>query len=184
MSLIRCLGKITLPFAYRRYMREEVEDYKRLRKISGMDRWTQEFLTKPSDSSHDDYNSQVRHIGDDFVKVSKPHRCPKLEAVLSQFGKGAQEHCCMTLVETQVHYDDALDVKEVALLIPYQVSDLHYLTVEDDKRQLLPGHIYAFNQRREHSLLYNSDFGSSGASKPCSILNVCFERKYPRNPNR
>lgn len=184
MSLIRCLGKITLPLAYRRYMRDEVEDFKRVRKESGMERWTQEFLTRPSDTGHDYYNKQVRYIGDDAVKVSKPYRCTKFEEAMARFGKGQQEHCCMTLIETQIHYDDADSVKEVALLIPYQVSPLHFLTVEDEQRQLLPGHIYAFNQRREHALLYKSEYGPWGGSKPCSILNVCFERKHPANPNR
>lgn len=184
MSLIRCLGKIILPLSYRHYMRDEVEYYKRLRKESGMERWTQEFLTAPSDSGHAYHNDQVRYIGKDIVKVNKPHRCPKLEALLAQFGSGQQQHCCMTLVEAPAHDDDALDVKDIALLIPYQVSPLHFLTVEDDHRQLLPGHIYAFNQRREHSLLYCSENGVSGASRPCSLLNVCFERKHPRNPNR
>jgi hypothetical protein len=184
MSLIRCLGKITLPLAYRRYMRDEVEHYKRLRKKSGTERWTQEFLTIPSDPGHEYHNDQVRFIGKDMVKVIKPHRCPKLEATLAQFGKGQQQHCCMTLVEAAVHYDDAMDVKDIALLIPYQVSPLHFLTVEDDERQLLPGHIYAFNQRREHSLLYRSENGVFSASKPCSILNICFERKHRANPNR
>lgn len=183
MSLIRCLGKISLPLAYRRYMRDEVEYYKLLRKKSGTERWTQEFLTRPSDTGYAYHNEQVRYISEDIVRVAKPHRCPKLEATLAKFSNG-QQHCCMTLVETPVHDDDALDVKEIALLIPCQVSPLHYLTVDDEQRQLLPGHIYAFNQRREHSLLYRSDSGSYGGSKPCSILNVCFERKYPRNPNR
>lgn len=184
MALIRCLGKITLPLAYRRYLRDEVEHFKSNRKKFGSSDWAQEFLTKPGDAGHDYHNKQVRYIGDDVVMVVKPQRCPTLEAVLAEFGQGRQQHCCMTLVETMLHADDAIDVKEISLFIPYQVSPCHYLRVEDEEMQLLPGRIYAFNQRREHKLHYRSEYGSWGGSKPCSALSVCFERKHPANRNR
>jgi hypothetical protein len=184
MALIRCLGKITLPLAYRQYMKREVEAFKTVRKAGGLSRWVQEFLTVPGEPSHDYYNDPHRFVSEDGSVSVKPFRSQRLEAQLAHFSTGAQQHCCMTLEETSLHSDDAIDVKEIALLIPYQVSHCHYLTVEDEKRQLLPGHIYAFNQLREHSLLYQSEFGVWSGSKPCSILNVCFERKYPRNPNR
>jgi hypothetical protein len=184
MSLIRCLGKITLPLAYRRYLKDEVEHFKRSRQNFGSQDWAQEFLTVPSDGGHAYHSNQVRYIGDDRIEVIKPYRCQKLEAVLAKFGKGRQQHCCMTLIETVLHSDDARDVKDISLFIPYQVSPCHYLTVEDEERKLIPGHIYAFNQRREHALRYRSEYGSWSGSKPCSALSVCFERKHPANPNR
>jgi hypothetical protein len=165
-------------------MRDEIEHFKRTRKKFGSNEWAQEFLSVPTDDEHAYHSNQARYLGDERVEVVKPSRCQKLEAVLAVFGQGRQQHCCMTLVETVLHADDAIDVKDISLFIPYRVSPRHYLRVEDEERQLRPGHIYAFNQRREHKLHYQSEYGSWAGSKPCSALSVCFERKHPANPNR
>lgn len=182
MSLIRCLGRVALPLSYRRFMARELQEYKSLRKSRlDSDLFTQERVHDPLDLYVHNHSAK-RYEDDPRIIVQKPVICPKLVLQLGAFLSGSQIHTCMTAVHMGLHRDDdAIGEHPTAMVIPYSLSDLHYLMVEDEVRQLIPGHVYAFNQRREHGLQYRGATGPRMSSKPCSILNVSFtssDRRY------
>lgn len=178
MSLIRCLGPISLPASYRQYMREDARYFKR--KIAGHShiQFQEELFPDRDFEGHEEILLSTHHFPDgDVVEVNKPYVCQKLVNKLSAFFGGRQHHLCMTLVDIDTHTDRRDDeINSTVLLIPFQASHLHYLEVEDQRQQLLPNRIYAFNHYRLHSLVYDSDFGSNPSSKPLSVLKVRFER--------
>lgn len=175
MSLIRCLGRISLPATYRHFLDREADLYrrKRLYDPSSENEWVQDW---------------VRHEGqpEDFIKnhvirgakfpVKIPKVCTELEARLAKLYKGKQTHTAMTVVSTPFHTDDFDNQNATVLLIPHKVSDCHYLIVEGEERQLKAGHIYAFSQFRSHSLVYANPRGESSATPPCSVMSISFEK--------
>lgn len=178
MSLIRCLGPIRLPSSYRQYMREEASHFKRKNAGDCHLQFDQELLPDPLFEGYEQLLSKTHHFRDgEVIQVAKPLVCPRLTKKLAAFFGGRQQHLFMASVEMAMHTDRRDDdINSTVLLIPYQASHLHYLQVEDQRRQLLPNRIYAFNHYRQHSLVYDCEFGSSSSSKPLSVLKVRFER--------
>lgn len=175
MSFIRCLGSIKLPRAYRLFMDMEVDDFKRKRLENfNPEKFDQERVFDRTDLPYQN-NPFKNYYGKEGRRtVAKPEKCRKLESALAEFNAGKQIHTCMTVVSMGEHADELEGELATALIIPYQVSEHHYLWVEGEQRQLLANHIYAFNQTREHALLYTSERGLLSTSKPCSLLNVSF----------
>ncbi|WP_338924421.1 hypothetical protein V0M98_32930 (plasmid) [Pseudomonas silesiensis] len=194
MALIRCLGKIQLPLAYRRYMRAELKMYrdKRIHSDNPFNEWDQDILEPEcgikEGSALYRQNFVKRHwLQEDgpVIELPKPAKCPLLEARMGQFFQGRQTHVAMTLVSTIDHRDLFDDQLDTTLLIPYEVSPLHLLWVEDEERVLLPNHIYAFSQKREHALLYGTEnIAESLGSRPASLLSVSFSKKAGRVRNK
>jgi hypothetical protein len=176
MSLIRCLGQIKLPSAYRIFMDLEVDDFKRKRRENfDPEKFDQSRVFDRTDLPYQNDAFKTYHGKEGRRTVAKPEKCRNLEASLAAINAGKQIHTCMTVVSMSEHADDEITgEKSTVLIIPYQVSEHHYLWVEGEKRQLLANHIYAFNQTRVHALLYCSQKGLSRSSKPCSLLNVSF----------
>jgi hypothetical protein len=175
MSFIRCLGQIKLPRHYRLFMDMEVEDFKRKRLENfNPEKFDQERVFDRTDLPYQNNPFKTYYGKGGRRTVAKPEKCRKLEAALSDFNAGKQIHTCMTVVSMREHADDLQGEMPTVLIIPYLVSEHHYLWVEGERRQLLANHIYAFNQTREHALLYTSERGLIASSKPCSLLNVCF----------
>jgi len=189
MALIRCYGKIRLPKAYRDFLRVENEIYRKLRREGGgyLDTWWQDYIEPNSvrelyrEGSFDwklHFTKSHYLKGDDDPLVNPlPTRCQAFEDRLSEIFVGRQFHTVMTTVTTPMHRDNFSDQIETAIVIPYMVSPQHRLVVEDEERVLLPNHIYAFNQWREHKLAYGSD-GEDGTtrSRPASLLSIGFSR--------
>lgn len=178
MTLIRCLGPISLPPSYREYMREEIGHFKRKKTEGSSIQLDEELLPDRALPRHEELLKR-RHLfkNGDIVQVNKPYVCERLVNRLSVLFGGRQHHVCMTLVDFDVHTDARDDdYLSTVLLIPLQASHLHFLQVEDERRQLLPSRIYAFNHYRLHSLVYDSDVGTTAQSKPCSFIKVRFER--------
>jgi hypothetical protein len=159
-------------------MREEIGHFKRKKSEGSLIQLDEELLADRSLPGCEDLLRR-RHLfkNGDIVQVSKPYVCERLVKRLSVLFAGRQHHVCMTLLDFDVHTDARDDdYLSTVLLIPLQASHLHFLQVEDERRQLLPNRIYAFNHYRMHSLVYDSDFGASAKSKPCSFIKVVFER--------
>lgn len=175
MSFIRCLGPVKLPRTYRLFMDMEVEDFKRKRSENfNPEKFDQERVFDRTDLPYQNDAFKTYYGKEGRRTIAKPEKCRKLESALSGFNAGKQIHTCMTVVSMGEHADEIEGEKSTVLIIPYQVSEHHYLWVEGEKRQLLASHIYAFNQSRVHALLYCSQKGLSRSSKPCSLLNVSF----------
>lgn len=175
MSLIRCLGPITLPLAYRRFMKLEIEAFKKRRLDQfDLEYFAQERVVDPFDTVWRNPTYRTYYDGDKVKNALKPIMCSKLEASLSKIMSGKQNHLCMTAVSMDDHADEAVGEHQTVLLIPYQVSEHHHLKVGGEVRQLLPNHLYSFNQTRQHALLHLGTRGPGRASKPCSILNINF----------
>ncbi|MBI6882504.1 hypothetical protein [Pseudomonas putida] len=170
MPLIRCLGKVSLPPSYRKFLSREAELYRRKRHYNPEDDnvWIQDLM----------------HVQDEQVKThmirgsrfeSKlPAQCARLTSQLGNIYKGRQLHVAMTLVSSPFHRDEFTEQNATILFIPYQVSPRHLLIVDGEERQLKANHIYAFSQFRRHSLAYDSPLGESSDSKPCSAISVSF----------
>jgi hypothetical protein len=178
MPLIRCLGPIRLPSSYRQYMRVEAGHFKRRNAYDCHLQFDQELLPDPSYEDYEHLVSRTHHFRNgEVVQVAKPLVCPRLTKRLAAFYGGRQHHLVMASVEMSAHTDQRDDqINSTVLLIPHQASHLHFLQVEDERRQLLPNRIYAFNHYREHALVYDCEFGSSSSSKPLSVLKVRFDR--------
>jgi hypothetical protein len=175
MSFIRCLGPVTLPLDYRRFMRMEVEHFKRKRLERGDPEWfSQDRIVDPNDPHTQNPRMKTYYHPTGPVSVVKPVQCQTLESVLSEFNAGRQIHTVITVASMGAHDDDLGGELPTALIIPYQVSEHHYLWVEGEQRQLLANHVYAFNQSRSHALLYMTKRQPGLYGKPCSLLNVCF----------
>jgi hypothetical protein len=187
MALIRCLGPIRLPLAYRRFMRSELKMYreKRIQSDHPLNEWEQDILEPGCNIKEGTalyrLNFIKRHwLQEDgpVIELPKPAKCPVLEAQLGQFMKGQQTHIAMTLVSTIEHRDLYDEQFDTTILIPYEVSPLHLLWVEDEECALKPNHIYAFSQKREHALLYGTETISENlGSRPASLLSVSFTKK-------
>ena len=176
MSLIRCLGPIKLPQTYRRFMRLEVEAFKyRRANRFDLEYFAQERVVDPLEDAWRNPRYRTYYEGEKVTNILKPTMCSKLKAALSKILRGKQNHLCFTAVSMDDHADEALGEHQTVILIPYQVSEHHHLKVCNEVRQLLPNHMYAFNQTRQHSLLHLGTHGAGRASKPCSILSVSFE---------
>jgi hypothetical protein len=159
-------------------MREEASHFKRKNAGDCHLQFDQELLPDPLFEGYEQLLSKTHHFRDgEVIQVAKPLVCPRLTKKLAAFFGGRQQHLFMASVEMAMHTDRRDDdINSTVLLIPYQASHLHYLQVEDQRRQLLPNRIYAFNHYRQHSLVYDCEFGSSSSSKPLSVLKVRFER--------
>lgn len=190
MSLIRCLGPLRLPLAYRRFMKAELKMYREKRTHSDdpFNVWEQDALEPAWENRQEgEYFSndftKEHYITEDgpCIEIPKPAKCPALEAILGQFYQGRQTHVLMTLVSTDLHrdlYDEQLDT---SLIIPYELSPLHLLHVDGEESVLLPHHLYAFNQKREHALLYGTEtIDENLGSRPASFLSVSFSKKEGR----
>lgn len=174
MSLIRCLGPVSLPLRYRQFMRTEADEFKVIRnRRQNSALFTQERIFDPSDKITQNSPSKS-YAGSSLGLTDKPIICPILCRRLSSILSGKQVHTVMTMVFMDMHDDDLMGERATALIIPYQVSDHHHLQVEGETRRLLAGHIYAFNQSRQHGLLYEGHHGPKMSSTPCSLINVSF----------
>jgi hypothetical protein len=159
-------------------MREEIGHFKRKKNEGSFGRLDEELLPDKSLSGHEEFLSRKHFFKNgDIVQVNKPYLCQRLVKRLSVLFGGRQHHLCLTLVDFGAHTDARdEDYLSTVLLIPLQASHLHFLQVEDERRQLIPNRIYAFNHYRQHALVYDSDFGTTAQSKPCSFIKVRFER--------
>jgi hypothetical protein len=169
-------------------MREDIRHFKRKMSEGASIQFHEELFPDRHLPGHEEF-LRKGHLfqNGDMVRMDKPFVCPKLVKRLSVLFGGRQHHLCMTLVDIDVHRDSRDDdYLSTVLIIPLQASHLHFLQVEDERRQLMPNRIYAFNHYRMHSLVYESDFGASASSKPCSFIKVRFERlaEQPRQINR
>lgn len=145
----------------------------------------QQFLPEATDDGHFEVFTRNRHFKDEVIEVRKPLVCQALVKKLSAFFPGRQQHLCMTLVDVDMHRDRRDDnLISTVLLIPFQASHLHILQVEDERRQLMPNMIYAFNHHREHGLLYDNEYGTTVYTKPFSVLNIGFERAVKHSSGR
>jgi hypothetical protein len=164
-------------------MKMEVDEFKRKRRERfDPERFDQERIFDRTDPPYPNDAFKTYYGKDGRRTMAKPEKCLKLVSALSGVSAGKQIHTCMTVVSMGKHADDDFTGEQnTVLIIPYQVSEHHYLWVEGERRQLLANHIYAFNQTREHALLYTSQQGLSISSKPCSLLNVSFIQKSGRD---
>jgi hypothetical protein len=159
-------------------MREDIGHFKRKMSEGSSIQFHEELFPDRDLPGHEEFlkRSHLFQNGD-IARVNKPYVCPRLAKRLSVLFGGRQHHLCMTLVDIDLHTDRRDDgYLSTVLLIPLQASHLHFLQVEDERRQLLPNRIYAFNHYRLHALVYDSDHGASANSKPCSFIKVRFER--------
>lgn len=181
MSLIRCLGPITLPLSYRKFMRRELDLYNRKVILKpGYDTWHQDIVLSKYENS---FISGYGPVKDHWFKNlrltnEKPLLSSSLSKRLGQIFKGEQTHVCMTLNACLDHEDDFDDLIDTALIIPYKTSSRHALIVENECRLLKNNHIYAFNQKLTHRLDYmnREDGEESTASAPCSLLSISFRK--------
>lgn len=175
MSLIRCLGPIRLPKTYRTWMQAEIDLFRRSRQERPRDIFAQQFAPKPGEKMYQ-FRKRVRHqFKDDDVILEIPDHSAVLDQKLSSVCALPQQHQCLTLVEVDMHQDLDGWLMNRCVLVVYQASHLHFLRVEDEKRQMIPGMAYTFNQKREHALIYNHELGSCGLSKPFSAMNISFQ---------
>jgi hypothetical protein len=190
MSLIRCLGPLKLPLAYRRFMKAELKMYreKRIHSDNPVNEWEQdaldpEWACKEQGDYYRALFSKEHYVTEDgpCIEIPKPAKCRALETRLGQIYQGRQTHVLMTLVSTELHRDLYDEQVDTTLLIPYEVSPLHLLHVDGEERALLPNHLYAFNQKREHALLYGTEtIDENLGSRPASFLSVSFSKKEGR----
>jgi hypothetical protein len=159
-------------------MQEEAGHFKRKNAADCYLQFDQELLPDPSFDGYEHLLSRTHHFRNgEVIQVAKPLVCQRLTKQLAAFYGGRQHHLVMASVEMAAHTDQRDDeINSTVLLIPHQASHLHFLQVEDERRQLLPNRIYAFNHYQEHALIYDSDFGSTSSSKPLSVLKVRFDR--------
>jgi hypothetical protein len=177
MSLIRCLGRITLPASYKTFMRREVDYYnmQRLYDPAYGNPWIQEWIANEGHPEAWKAPLKTHTVRGMNFSIEKPRACPALEAKLAKLFKGEQVHVSMTLMSVGEHDDNYDDQLATTLLIPAQVSPCHYLVVDGEERQLKANHIYAFSQLRKHELQYRKK--ETNTSKPASILAVSFKKK-------
>lgn len=174
MSLIQCYGKVSLPRSYRRFMRLHVADFRsRREKYLEADTFTQDRMYDPAEKASI-YNTTEVKLYDLGETHGRPAICRQLVGSLASIQGGHQFHTVMTCAAVETHSDHFPEERPLVLIIPYQASEHHYLQVEGHEMQILPGHVYAFDQRKEHSLLYKSKRGLIMNSMPCSMLNVSF----------
>lgn len=174
MPLIRCLGAIKLPATYRTFFNYEADLYKRKRLYDPA--LGNEWLETAFSSAEVEQLDRIHEIRGHTFKTVIPTECEKLAKILSKFYKGRQSHVGMTLVSTDMHTNLGIGQNATVLLIPYHVSNCHYLRVEDEERQLKANHIYAFNQLRSHGVIYKGPREEHLGSSPCSALSVSFKK--------
>ena len=177
MSLIRCLGRISLPASYKTFMRRELDVYnmQRLYDEEFGNPWNQDWLANEKHPSAWKVPVKTHNIRGTNFAVEKPYTCPVFEAKLAKLFQGEQIHIAMTLLKTPEHSDTYDDQLATTLIIPLQVSPCHFLVVDGEERQLKANQIYAFSQLREHELQYRKK--ETSTSKPATILSVSFKRK-------
>ncbi len=120
--------------------------------------------------------AEVLGISENNVGVKLSRARQALTRRLAQIFKGEQTHYCMTLSTTDIHRDDFGDQIATVLIIPYKTSSRHALKVEDEVRLLKNNHIYAFNQRLDHALIYSDEDTAISQMRPCSLLNIGFRK--------
>lgn len=175
MSLIRCLGPVKLPRSYRSWMNKEVELYRRKREIYYTNPFAQQYVPNPASERYDYYRTYRHEIGGEAIIVTAPDISQDLINRFKGVCRQPQSHLYMTLVEVEMHRDDDTFLMDRSILVIHEASPLHFLRVEDEHRQLMPGMAYTFNQKREHGLVYNDECGSTSRSKPLSAINISFE---------
>jgi hypothetical protein len=158
-------------------MHEEIRHFKRMRSEGRWNGFDEELLPDSSRPGHENFLSKSHCHQGEFIEVAKPLVCNTLVKQLSRFFSGRQQHICLTLTHIDRHTDRRDEgMTDSVLLIPLQSSPLHFLQVDDERRQLLAGKAYAFNSYREHALIYDAHAGAHAGTKPFCALKVIFDK--------
>ncbi|MHD0644003.1 hypothetical protein ACYPKM_00035 [Pseudomonas aeruginosa] len=192
MSLIRCLGPVKIPLAYRKFLRHQLNLFEgeyasTARALKG---WMQACLYPAYDPMNTDtFQVTIPLDLDDCLAVQKPLRSPRLTQELSRFCSGRQEHNLMTLVETDEHADteDGFRAQyDQAIVIPVRLDPSHRFEIEGKSRQIEVGMMYSFNQKKLHRLYIDDDTipFNGGHPAPAQLIVVGYDRENLRGKVR
>lgn len=136
--------------------------------------WTEIYLPNPEEGFLP--SDRYRKLWKDgkLQRIRKPQFSAALAKKAGAFESGFQQHYVMTIVESKMHTDNLIGQKSVILLIPYHMSDDHYLVTETEEMRLEAGGAYMFDQKHLHGLQYRNEKAGTAQSESACFLVVCY----------
>lgn len=171
--MIKDLGPFRFPKPYQRHL-DHIRAAFRSTQGSEQDalKWDQYII---QESLWDSYNGDVPVLFSD----------KSFKMAMAKLFKGDQIVVSMALVSCEDHVDDYDYMIDTCVIVVRDCSPLHYLVVDGCKpKQLKKNHMYSFNQKRNHRLMYGNpgpdgetdDYPITERSKPCTLISVGFRR--------